>query len=177
MSLERSERGLVGGDVRCAFPFGRSWRETLRSVAGGYASRVVVVGLLASAFFAIDQVSKLAATAFPPDHFVKNSTPGLQIWAALVPICVVALLPSRWLLLCGGLLVGGALGNAVDARFWPGGVPDFIDAPYPFTSPSIWNFADAFIDVGAAGFIVALVVITLRRLGYETRVAKARLDG
>jgi len=133
----------------------------------------VIVSLLAGAFFAIDQVSKPAVTALPPDHFVKNSAPGLQIWAALVPICVVALLPSRWLLLCGGLLVGGALGNAVDATFWPGGVPDFINAPYPFTPPSIWNFADAFIDVGAAGFIVVLVVITLRRLVYETSVVSA----
>jgi len=172
VSLLGSERGRVGGDARCLFAFDRPWSETLRSVAGGYGSRLLAVGLLAGLFFAIDQISKVVATAFPPGHFVKNSAPGLEIWAALVPIFVVALLPNRWLLLCGGLLVGGALGNAVDARFWSCGVPDFIDAPYPITPPSIWNFA----DVGAAGFIVVLVAITLRRVGYETRTTQARLD-
>lgn len=131
--------------------------------------------MIAAVVFAIDQLSKVIATVFPPDHFVKNDAVGLPLWAALVPMVVVSLLGNRLLLLSGGLLVGGALGNAVDAAFWPGGVVDFINAPYPFTPPSIWNFADAFIDAGALLYLAALVALTLRRVVRETRVAQASL--
>lgn len=135
------------------------------------------MAIIAAAFFALDQISKLIATAIPPDHFVNHDVQGLQIWAAVVPLLVVSLFANRLLFLSGGVLVGGLLGNAVDARFWPGGVPDFIDAPYPFTPPSIWNLADAFIDIGALAYLAVLVTITLRRVAQETRVAQARLSG
>ena len=152
-------------------------RAFLLRFARGYGRRIAIVGALATAFFALDQVSKLIASIVPPDHFVSHDVAGLQIWAAVVPIFVVALFAHPLLMLGGGLLVGGTLGNAVDARFWPGGVPDFIDAPYPFTPPSIWNLADAFIDLGAIVYVVVLVVLTLRRVACETRAAQAHLSG
>jgi hypothetical protein len=154
-------------------PAAQSWAEFLRELAHGYWRRINVVLLVATAFFALDHVAKGIAALVPPDHYLQNAEAGLPIWAAIVPLFVVSLLDNRWLLVSGGILVGGTMGNAADAAFWPGGVPDFIDAPYPFTPPSIWNLADAFIDIGAASFLVVLVVITLRRVAHETRVAQA----
>ena len=169
-----AERWLPGR-VLSATPGER--RAFLAAVVQGYARRIAIVGALASAFFVVDHVSKLIAAIVPPDHFVTNDVVGLPIWAALVPIFVVALLGNRLLLLSGGLMLGGTMGNAVDAALWPGGVPDFIDAPYPFTPPSIWNFADAFIDIGALMYVVVLVAITVRRVTHETRAAQASLSG
>lgn len=161
------------GRRRPPFPMGaQSWGELLILLARGYAQRLSQVLLIATGFFALDHVSKAIAALVPPDHYMLNDMAGLPIWAAMVPIFVVSLLDNRLLLIAGGLVVGGTMGNAVDAAFWPGGVPDFIDAPYPFTQPSIWNFADAFIDLGSIMFLTVLVVITVRRVAYETRAAQ-----
>jgi len=172
--VERDEAWLPGRICR-SDPQAR--RAFLLDLARGYGRRIGIVAMIAAAFFTLDQVSKLIATMVPPDHFVNHDVAGLQIWAAVAPIFVVALFAHPLLMISGGLLVGGTVGNAVDARFWPGGVPDFIDAPYPFTPPSIWNLADAFIDLGAIVYLVVLVGLTLRRVAYETGAAQARLSG
>ena len=111
-----AERWLPGR-VLSATPGER--RAFLAAVVQGYARRIAIVGALASAFFVVDHVSKLIAAIVPPDHFVTNDVVGLPIWAALVPIFVVALLGNRLLLLSGGLMLGGTMGNAVDAASGP----------------------------------------------------------
>ncbi|AVO37762.1 signal peptidase II [Pukyongiella litopenaei] len=61
----------------------------------------------------------------------------------------------RWpLLVSGGLLAGGALGNVVD-RLWYGYVLDFLNMSCcGFDNPFVFNLADVFIFAGAAGLLL-----------------------
>ena len=117
-----------------------------------YPWRFRWVVVATAGFFAIDQLSKLLATAFPPDHYVKNDSPGPEQWEALVPLLILPLFTHRLLLVTGSMFIGGGIGNTMNSWAWPGGVPDFIDAPFPFSEPSIWNVTDAFIVLGFGGF-------------------------
>lgn len=77
-----------------------------------------------------------------------------------VAICVGVLVwlsraaPSRLMLLCGGLLVGGALANVVD-RVLYGYVLDFLNMSCcGINNPFVFNLADVFIFAGAIGLVL-----------------------
>jgi signal peptidase II len=69
-----------------------------------------------------------------------------------------------------GFIVGGALGNLVD-RIRFGYVIDFITMPY---WPTIYNFADFFILVGALG--IAVLILWRRDLGVKNNPKGSRLE-
>lgn len=55
---------------------------------------------------------------------------------------------------CGGLLAGGALGNALD-RLLYGGVIDFLNMSCcGITNPYVFNLADVWVVAGAIGLVV-----------------------
>ncbi|AXT27997.1 signal peptidase II [Ruegeria sp. AD91A] len=77
-----------------------------------------------------------------------------------VAICVGVLVwlsraaPSRLMLFCGGLLVGGALANVVD-RVLYGYVLDFLNMSCcGINNPFVFNLADVFIFAGAIGLVL-----------------------
>ncbi|WP_109313575.1 signal peptidase II [Ruegeria sp. AU67] len=62
--------------------------------------------------------------------------------------------PSKLMLVCGGLLIGGALGNVVD-RLLYGYVLDFLNMSCcGINNPFVFNLADVFIFAGAIGLVV-----------------------
>ena len=79
---------------------------------------------------------------------------------SFVAICVGVLVwlsraaPSRLMLFCGGLLVGGALANVVD-RVLYGYVLDFLNMSCcGINNPFVFNLADVFIFAGAIGLVL-----------------------
>lgn len=62
---------------------------------------------------------------------------------------------SIWLALSLGLIIGGAIGNAID-RAWAGAVIDFVHLFLPDRSRSwyVFNLADLWIVVGVIGLLV-----------------------
>jgi lipoprotein signal peptidase len=104
--------------------------------------------LLLSTFlvFTVDQGSKLLARTFQVGASAQNDTHPVHWWWVL-PIfgLVAAVAPSRRVAIFTSLFVGGFLGNLVDQRFWPGGIPDFISFDEFY-----WNLADFFILAGLA---------------------------
>lgn len=83
-------------------------------------------------------------------------------WALVALAVVAALLMMRWMVrstspvltIALGLLIGGALGNAID-RAWAGAVVDFVHLFLPDRSRSwyVFNLADVWIVVGVAGLL------------------------
>ncbi len=62
--------------------------------------------------------------------------------------------PSKLMLFCGGLLIGGALGNVVD-RLLYGYVLDFLNMSCcGINNPFVFNLADVFIFAGAIGLVL-----------------------
>ena len=62
--------------------------------------------------------------------------------------------PSKLMLVCGGLLIGGALGNVVD-RVLYGYVLDFLNMSCcGINNPFVFNLADVFIFAGAIGLVL-----------------------
>lgn len=62
--------------------------------------------------------------------------------------------PSRWAYLAAGLLVGGALGNAIDRVIY-GAVADFLNMSCcGWDNPFAFNIADIAIFAGAIGLIL-----------------------
>ncbi|AAV96600.1 signal peptidase II [Ruegeria pomeroyi] len=62
--------------------------------------------------------------------------------------------PSRWMLIGGGLLIGGALGNVIDRLIY-GYVLDFLNMSCcGINNPFVFNVADIFIFGGAAALIL-----------------------
>ncbi|TMV04825.1 signal peptidase II [Ruegeria sediminis] len=61
---------------------------------------------------------------------------------------------SRWMLISGGLLIGGALANVVD-RLLYGYVLDFLNMSCcGIDNPFVFNLADVFIFAGALGLML-----------------------
>lgn len=97
---------------------------------------------------------------------------GWQRWLLIgVAICVCLFLlrwlaqlqpRERWLALALGLILGGALGNAI-GRLRYGYVIDFIDVHYAHWHWPAFNIADSAITVGAALLIVLLLLEGRRR--------------
>jgi lipoprotein signal peptidase len=79
--------------------------------------------------------------------------------AALV-VAFVPRVPSLPLSLAGGVAAAGALGNAVSALAWRGGVPNPI-----VVGPLAFNVADICAVVGAAGLVVGAALFALRHPG------------
>jgi len=81
------------------------------------------------------------------------------VFAALAAIIVLALLwwlrrAETWLLAAGiGLIIGGALGNAID-RVARGAVVDFLDFHLGQWHPFAFNLADAGISLGVGLLII-----------------------
>ena len=114
---------------------------------------------------------------FPPLQFTRIWNEGVSFglfqaqhdlvrWGMVVFNVIVALLLSYWVrtqtrLLPAvglGLLIGGAIGNAIDrARF--GAVVDFIDVQRLGFFPWIFNIADAGITIG----VIFILLDSLRR--------------
>ncbi len=77
-----------------------------------------------------------------------------------VVVCVAVLVwlgrgaRSTVMLLCGGLLIGGALGNVID-RLLYGYVLDFLNMSCcGINNPFVFNLADVFIFAGAIGLVL-----------------------
>ncbi len=61
---------------------------------------------------------------------------------------------TKWVYICGGLLIGGAMGNVID-RFFYGAVADFLNMSCcGFTNPYAFNVADICIFMGAIGLAI-----------------------
>ncbi|WP_300069335.1 signal peptidase II [uncultured Ruegeria sp.] len=61
---------------------------------------------------------------------------------------------TNFMLICGGLLIGGALGNVVD-RILYGFVLDFLNMSCcGINNPFVFNLADVFIFAGAIGLVL-----------------------
>ncbi|MEY8839220.1 signal peptidase II, partial [Cribrihabitans sp. XS_ASV171] len=74
-------------------------------------------------------------------------------------ICAIAIIwlnrirATRAMLVCGGFLIGGALGNVVDRLIF-GYVLDFLNMSCcGIRNPYVFNVADIFIFVGAIGLV------------------------
>ncbi|WP_170562196.1 signal peptidase II [Ruegeria atlantica] len=62
--------------------------------------------------------------------------------------------PSKLMLICGGLLIGGAMGNVID-RLLYGYVLDFLNMSCcGISNPFVFNLADVFIFAGAIGLVL-----------------------
>jgi signal peptidase II len=58
---------------------------------------------------------------------------------------------TKWVYICGGLLIGGAMGNVID-RFFYGAVADFLNMSCcGINNPYAFNVADICIFIGAIG--------------------------
>ncbi|CUK07223.1 Lipoprotein signal peptidase [Ruegeria denitrificans] len=72
---------------------------------------------------------------------------GVLIW-------LLRTVPSKLALFCGGMLIGGALGNVVD-RVLYGYVLDFLNMSCcGINNPFVFNLADVFIFAGAFGLVL-----------------------
>ena len=79
---------------------------------------------------------------------------GLSVWMMRTPV--------RWLAASLGLIVGGAIGNAID-RVAYGAVFDFIHFHVGSFSWYVFNVADAAIVAGVAGLLYDSFVLEKRR--------------
>ncbi len=62
--------------------------------------------------------------------------------------------PKKIMLICGGLLIGGALGNVLDRLIY-GYVLDFLNMSCcGIQNPYVFNLADVFIFAGAIGLVL-----------------------
>jgi lipoprotein signal peptidase len=126
--------------------------------AQGYTRRMMLLLAVGLVVFAVDQFSKVIASAVHPAHYVQNPSTEGAWWLPFGIAAVACTVPFRPFTVALALAIGGAAGNIFDVYFWPGGVPDFIYAP-TIVDNGIWNLADAFIVVGtflAAGTVFAL---------------------
>lgn len=144
--------------------------------------RLRIVGAAAGAVFALDQALKLwilhgldlphrlAVDVAPPFlrltmawntgvNFGLGAGLGRGVWIALaLAICAALLVWARGMesplrRAAVGLVVGGALGNALD-RVLYGAVADFLNMSCcGIRNPYAFNLADVFIFAGAAGLI------------------------
>lgn len=74
--------------------------------------------------------------------------------SAAVLVWLMRSAPSKIMLLSGGLLIGGALGNVLD-RVLYGYVLDFLNMSCcGINNPFVFNLADVFIFAGAIGLIL-----------------------
>jgi signal peptidase II len=72
---------------------------------------------------------------------------GVLIW-------LVRTTPSKLMLFCGGLLIGGALANVLDRVIY-GYVLDFLNMSCcGINNPFVFNLADVFIFAGAIGLVL-----------------------
>ena len=80
---------------------------------------------------------------------------GISLAVAIgVLIWLMRTTPSKLMLFCGGLLIGGALGNVVD-RLLYGYVLDFLNMSCcGINNPFVFNLADVFIFAGAIGLVL-----------------------
>ncbi|WP_170349816.1 MULTISPECIES: signal peptidase II [Ruegeria] len=80
---------------------------------------------------------------------------GISLAVAIgVLIWLMRTTPSKLMLFCGGLLIGGALGNVVD-RVLYGYVLDFLNMSCcGLNNPFVFNLADVFIFAGAFGLVL-----------------------
>ena len=138
---------------------------------------------IASAAFIVDQASKIAVVhlmdlktrlvidVWPPffnlvmawnrgANFGMGDALGQTFWIGVAGAISLGLLywstrlGDRFRLVCIGLLVGGAIGNAVD-RIAYGAVADFLNMSCcGIRNPYAFNVADVLIFLGAAGLIL-----------------------
>ena len=127
----------------------------------------------ATKWFALEVLSRVPTVPVFPGlfhlTFVLNSGvafgffQGHGLWITLGTLVILALLfratlrltPGKWVPVCLGLILGGAMGNLID-RLRFGSVVDFLD----FRVWPVFNLADSCITVGAA-----LLAVNLWRKG------------
>jgi signal peptidase II len=85
---------------------------------------------------------------------------GLAVWMLRTP--------SKWLSASLGLIVGGAIGNAID-RLAYGAVFDFVHFHLDSFSWYVFNGADAAIVAGVAGLLYDSFVLEKRRAPMQAR--------
>ena len=141
----------------------------------------------------LDQATKVLAVEFLSDRtiewglvglrLVRNPNaafgiPGLPGMFLLIAVTVAVLIARMlyrtdrlWLAFAYGLVLGGAIGNALDRAFRPPGFPEgaVVDFVAVGRFP-VFNVADSAITVGA----VLLLVLLLRRDREQARVEAAR---
>jgi len=92
--------------------------------------------------------------------FSRHSAAGQWFWTALAVAAALAMavwlargVSGRLVAVSVGLIIGGALSNAID-RLWLGGVADFFE-PHAlgWRWPAVFNIADAAIVAGVVGLL------------------------
>jgi signal peptidase II len=145
-------------------------------------------GLVVACVVAVDQLTKALAVSVFAEHpidlgvvslvLIRNPNaafgipgfPGLFLLVTLVvTVLVVRSLPRSpgpWVTFAYGMVIGGALGNAIDRVFRPPGFPSgaVVDWIYPGWFPA-FNIADSAITVGAALLVLLLARAEARETG------------
>ena len=92
--------------------------------------------------------------------FARHSTSGQWVWMAVAGLATGAMVlwlargvTSGLVAVSVGLIMGGALSNAID-RLWLGGVADFFEPHLlAWRWPAVFNIADAGIVAGVIGLL------------------------
>lgn len=130
-------------------------------------SKYLVVHVLRVAEGSIDVLSPLLVFKYGENRginfglFQGNSDAARWVLIGIsLVICIGVLIwlsrtaPTKLMLLCAGLLIGGALGNVVD-RLLYGYVLDFLNMSCcGINNPYVFNIADVFIFAGALGLVL-----------------------
>lgn len=122
----------------------------------------------------LDLINRGALDVFPPFlNFRMGWNYGINFglfsngiatmrWVLIALALLICIFVARWalkeggqrVLICAGLLIGGALGNVLD-RLVYGAVADFLNMSCcGFQNPFAFNVADIFVFMGAAGLIL-----------------------
>ena len=141
--------GAAYAGQRVSRPIGASWK-----------SRLLLGILVALAAFALDHATKLASTLLPT--YVTNPSRAAEfyLWLPIVTFVLGSLIPSTAVVVCLGLMLGGASANILDFYVWPGGVPDFIRD----FDGARFNVADVFIAAGLLGAFICATTFGVRRI-------------
>ena len=130
-------------------------------------SKFLVVHVLHVAEGSIDVLSPLLVFQYGENRGINfglfqgdSDVARWMLIGILLAICLGVLIwlsrttPTGFMLFCGGLLIGGALGNVVD-RVLYGYVLDFLNMSCcGINNPFVFNLADVFIFAGALGLVL-----------------------
>jgi lipoprotein signal peptidase len=117
--------------------------------------RRAVLLAVATVLTAVDLAEKAGRPAYGHPRSALYVVAGTAAAAALVAL--VPRVPSVALSVCAGVASAGALGNAVSAVVWRGGVPNPI-----LVGDVAFNVADVCAVVGAFGLVGGAALFALR---------------
>jgi lipoprotein signal peptidase len=117
--------------------------------------RRAVLLAVAAALTAIDLAEKASRPVYGHPRSALYVVAGTA--AVLALVVLVPRVPSLALSVCAGVAAAGALGNAVSAAVWRGGVPNPI-----VVGDVAFNVADVCAVLGAVGLVGGAALFALR---------------